>query len=67
MSNLIELAPTLAVSVVAMGVLMYIVAIFIAALGPALPGSVSERLRAWFISARLRILGCHAQPWRLFP
>ena len=50
MGNLIELAPTIAVFVVAMGVLLYIAAILMAAFGPALPGSVSERLRAWFVS-----------------
>jgi hypothetical protein len=57
MCTLIELAPTLAVFLVAAGVIMYMVAILVAAFGPTLSGSISERLRAWFISAPAQNIG----------
>jgi hypothetical protein len=59
-NTLLEIAPALAIAVVALGIAVYLVILGLAAFGSKDPGSTGARLRTWIGSAPAQNIGLPA-------
>lgn len=66
MNLLIDIAPAIAIAVVALGIVGYLVVLALSAFGSEAPNSTAARLRSWIVSAPAQNIGLPAAAMAAF-